>query len=190
MGTISNAAVEAFLWPSRHDEDSGVHTDGRVRLAIIGERARGVHGEHLRCSTVGDRNEWAARCRCDHGANDCATNGRMASEVAIEGEDGAHLDLDALGCIREVTIGEGDGRRRGHSIVCRGRDVATIDACYAQAAITHAAHAIGVVGARVTIGACRTGPTTAIGVGFASVLDHVRTARRSAGVCHGIAEAA
>lgn len=168
---------------SGHDEHGAGHADERVRLAIIRERAGCIHEKHFRCAHIGDRNERTACRRRGCTANDGAADCRMSCEVAIKGKGGVCLDLDAFRRVREVAIGECNGRRRHDGEVLCGLDIATIDVRDAGAGITHPARAFRVIHTRCPIAG--GAGAAAINAGFHAVLHHVGARRR--GADHGIA---
>lgn len=113
----------------------------------------------------------------------------MATEATVERDGRADFDFDALGRVREVTIGKcDDGRATAGQVRC-GCWGATIDARNARAAGADTAHAIRIRIAGFSVDACRACTAAAIDIRFSAVLRTIH-ARWSSASHHVVAEAA
>ncbi len=168
---------------SGYDEHGAGHAAERVWLAIIGECSGVRHRERLGCAHIRDGNEGACRIGNFHAAADNAALVRVGNEVSVEHDVCSRFHFNALGRVREIAVGEGNGRW-GHDreVLCRF-DIATIDVGDAGAGITHAACAFRVVHTRRTIATWTA--AAAIDAGLRAILHHIATGRRCAD--HGIA---
>jgi len=174
----------AYAGRSRHDEHGAVHTDCSVRLAVIGIRARGRHREVFRRAGIGHGNEWPTRvCGLRHPDDDAAferMTGEGAGSCRRDRHDRPNFHLDALGHVREVSIGEGHVRHcDGGQIRCIGHGAA-IDVGFAHASVTDAALAFRIIGAGIAVALQWTRAAT-IDARFRAILHVIAAGRRGTG---------